>query len=367
MGKSIRQTETSKHKNVASIGMDLGDRMSDYVIFGPSGTAVERGKVATTAVDLQSLLGRVSPTSVAIEVGTHSPWVSRLIETSGHRAIVANGRKVALISGNKRKNNRIDAEMLGRLARVDEELLFPIRHRSEAAQRDLATLRAREAAVRTRTRLINHVRGASKAIGKRLSRCSAEAFPGRCMSELPPPLVEALRPLVEQITSLIKVIRAYDRQIEAMTARYPDAKTLQQIKGVGALTSMAFLLTLDNAGRFTRSRSVGPYLGLVPGTDDTGDTHVQKRITREGDVFLRRLVVSSAHYILGPFGQDCDLRRHGLAIAERGGKNAKKRAVVAVARKLSVLLHRLWITGETYDPLYNVHRREQDMPQAMSA
>lgn len=360
MGKSIKGVVESKHEGVASVGIDLGDRSSEYVVLGPTGRPIERGKVATRAVDLQGLLGALPATVVAIEVGTHSPWVSRLIEASGHRAIVANGRKVALISGNKRKNNRIDAELLGRLARVDAALLFPIHHRSEAAQRDLAILRAREAAVRTRTRLINHVRGASKSIGKQLNRCSAEAFAGRCLNELPPVLVEALRPIVEQIARLVKVIRAYDRQIETMAERYRDASKLRQVKGVGALTAMAFLLTIDNAGRFSRSRSVGAYLGLVPGTDDTGDTHVQKRITREGDVFLRRLMVSSAHYVMGPFGEDCDLRRHGMGIAERGGKNAKKRAVVAVARKLAVLLHRLWTSGASYEPLYNAQQRQQD-------
>ena len=363
MTKSIKRSvavkSESKNKTVASIGIDLGDRSSEYVVFASSGAPIERGKVATKSADLQSLLSRFPPTVVAIEVGTHSPWVSRLIEAAGHRAIVANGRKVALISGNKRKNNRIDADILGRLARVDEQLLYPIRHRSEAAQRDLATLRAREAAVRGRTRLINHVRGASKAIGKQLSRCSAEAFAKRCLSELPAVLTDALGPIVKQIASLIQVIRAYDKQIEAMVERYPEAAKLMAVHGVGALTTMAYVLTLDDGGRFRRSRSVGAFLGLIPGSDDTGDLHVQKRITREGDAFLRRLMVSSAQYIMGPFGKDCDLRRHGMAIAQRGGKNGKKRAVVAVARKLAVLLHRLWISDVAYDPLYIAKQLEQ--------
>lgn len=361
MAKSIKQTVQSKHEVVTSVGIDLGDRSSDYVVFGSRGAPVERGKVATKSEEIESLMKRLGPTVIAIEVGTHSPWVSRLIEANGHRAIVANGRKVALISGNKRKNNRIDAEMLGRLARVDEALLFPIAHRSEAAQRDLAILRAREAVVRTRTRLINHVRGASKAIGKQLSRCSAEAFAGRCLKELPAVLVEALEPIVKQIASLVQLIRAYDKTIDKMVDRYPDAKKLIQVRGVAALTAMAYILTIDRAGRFSRSRAVGPYLGLVPGSDDTGDKHVQKRITREGDVFLRRLMVSSAQYIMGPFGKDCDLRRHGMAIAARGGKNAKKRAVVAVARKLAVLLHRLWTSEVAYDPLYNAKQHEQQV------
>lgn len=352
MRKSISSKATMKHETAGSIGVDLGDRTSDYVIFGLTGEPVECGKVATTAPALQELLGRVGPTVVAIEVGTHSAWVSRLIETSGHRVLVANPRKVALINRNKRKNNRIDAELLGRLARLDPKLLFPVQHRSEQAQSDLAVLRSRDAMMRCRTRLINHVRGASKAVGKQLSRCSAEAFAKRCMSELPGAVVEALRPLVQQIAAMTKTIVEYDRQIEAMADRYPAVAKLREVKGVGPLTATSYVLTLDDPSRFRRSRAVGPYLGLVPGTDDTGDTHVQRRITREGDVFLRRMVVSAAQYILGPFGEDCDLRRYGAAIAARGGKNGKKRAVVAVARKLAVLLHRLWVGSEKYDRFY---------------
>lgn len=129
------------------------------------------------------------------------------------------------------------------------------------------------------------------------------------------------------------------------------------------MTAMAYVLVIDDAKRFGQSRAVGAYLGLIPGTDDTGDTHTQRRITREGDPFLRRLLVSSAQYMLGPFGEDCTLKRYGQAIAARGGKNGKKRAVVAVARKLAVLLHRLWVSGEAYDRFRNTEQQSaQECP-----
>jgi transposase len=131
------------------------------------------------------------------------------------------------------------------------------------------------------------------------------------------------------------------------------------VEGIGPLTALTFVLTLEDPHRFEKSRSVGAYLGLVPATDRSGDSDPQKRISKEGEEMLRKLLVGSAHYVLGPFGSDSDLRRHGEKIASRGGKNAKKRAAVAVARKLCVLLHRLWITGEVYDPLYNTHRRQE--------
>jgi transposase len=120
---------------------------------------------------------------------------------------------------------------------------------------------------------------------------------------------------------------------------------LPVVEGVGTLTALTFVLTLEDPYRFEKSRSVGAYLGLVPATDQSGDRDPQKRISKEGDEMLRKLLVGSAHYILGPLGKDSDLRRHGERIASRGGKNAKKRAAVGVARKLSVLLHRLWVTA----------------------
>ena len=139
---------------------------------------------------------------------------------------------------------------------------------------------------------------------------------------------------------------------------YPETELLRQVEGIGPLTALTFVLTLEDPYRFEKSRSVGAYLGLVPASDQSGERDPQRRISKEGDEMLRRLLVGSAHYILGPFGSDSDLRRHGEKIASRGGKNAKKRAVVAVARKLSVLLHRLWVNAEVYDPLYNTHRRQ---------
>ena len=158
--------------------------------------------------------------------------------------------------------------------------------------------------------------------------------------------------LATAIDALSEQVRCYDKRIETLTEqRYSETAVLRQITGVGALTSLAFVLTLFDKQRFPRSRDLGPYLGLVPRQDESGDRSPQLPITKAGNGYLRRLLVGSAHYVLGPFGPDSDLRRFGQRLAERGGKNAKKRAVVAVARKLAVLLHRLWVTGEVYDPL----------------
>jgi transposase len=221
----------------------------------------------------------------------------------------------------------------------------------------LALIRSREALVNSRTQLVNHVRGVAKSFGHRLPKCSARSFHKKVAEDLPKELMAPLGPLLETIGQLTERIRDYERKLEEIaTERYPETKILRQVEGIGPLTALSFVLVLEDPHRFLKSRAVGAYLGLIPGEDRSGESDPQQRISKQGDEMLRRLMVGSAHYILGPFGSDSDLRRHGLKIAGRGGKNAKKRAVVAVARKLSVLLHRLWVTGEIYEPLYNARR-----------
>lgn len=351
MAKSIKAA--TKVTVMVAIGLDLADMWSDWVGLDESGAEVRRERVKTTEGELRGVFGAIGSTKIALEVGTHSAWVSRLLSSLGHTVVVANARRVALISKNRRKNNGIDAEFLARLLRADEKLLFPIHHRQASSQVDLATLRSRDVLVGCRTKLINHVRGVCKAAGVKLPKCGAEAFVARCSEHVPEAWRKALNPILEQITRLAVQIKAYDRDISAMIKRHPEAERLRQIKGVGELTALAYYLTVEDPHRIVRSRSAGAYFGLVPGSADSGEKHEPRRITKEGDRFCRRLLVSSAQYILGPFGADSDLRRHGLTIAARGGKNAKKRAVVAVARKLAVLMHRLWISDQKYIPLFN--------------
>lgn len=336
---------------VWTIGLDVGDRTSRVLAMDAAGASVHEESLRTTSAALQRFFSRYPGARVALEVGTHSPWISRLLQGLGLETIVANARKVRLISHNERKTDRMDAELLARLARVDPALLYPIRHRGATAQADLALLHARDALVRNRTRLINHVRGAVKSLGARLPGCSAAAFAQRAAAHLPAELAPALEPLLAESARLTALIRGYDRRIEALCAkRYPVTARLRQVRGVGPLTALAFVLTLEDPARFARSRKVGPYLGLVSRRHDSAEARPQLRISKAGDEFLRRLLVSCAQYILGPFAKDCVLRRHGEAIARKGGKNAKKRAVVAVARKLAVLLHALWRSGADYEP-----------------
>lgn len=335
-------------------GLDLGDRFSRLCGVDREGRIVEEGRLATTEAALRRRFAGAERCRIVVEVGTHSPWAVPLLESFGHEVIPANPRKLRLIYENDRKSDRVDAEYLARVGRLDPKLLSPVRHRGAQARADLAVIRTRDILVRARTKLVNHVRGTVKAVGGRVPRCSTASFPKRAVEGIPEVLGSTLMPVLEMIRELTQQIRAYDRQIERLCEeRYPEAELLRAVPGVGALTALCFILTLEDPTRFRRSRDVGPYLGLVPRRADTGESSPQLRITKAGDEMLRRLLVGSAHYLLGPFGPDTDLRRWGLKIAERGGKNAKKRAVVAVARKLAIVLHHLWLTGEVYEPLHN--------------
>jgi transposase len=351
----------NKERPQVTAGLDLGDKYSYLCLLDTdSGEPIEEGRVHTTPEALRRRFCSERPLRIAIEAGTHSPWVSRVLKECGHEVLVANARKVRLIYSNKRKTDEMDAENLARLARLDPKLLYPLKHRDEDSQAHLAIIRSRQSLVDARTQLVNHVRGAVKSFGARLPKCPARSFHKRVAEHVPEALWPALEPMLETIGSLTERIRDYERQLEMISKEhYPETELLRQVEGIGVLTALTFVLTVEDPYRFEKSRAVGAYLGLVPATDQSGDRDPQKRISKEGDEMLRRLMVGSAHYILGPFGSDSDLRRHGEKIASRGGKNAKKRAVVAVARKLSVLLHRLWVTGELYEPLYNTHRRTQ--------
>lgn len=338
-----------------TVGMDLGDRFHAICVLDSEGTVIERKKLKNTKEALEAYYGDCPSCQVALEAGTHSGWISRLLESMGHQVVVAQPRAVRAIWSSDRKNDAADAEMLARLLRADPKLLSPIKHRSEQAQVDLLMIKARDGLVQMRTKLINQVRGLGKSLGHRFPASDTHTFALKARAELPDMLAEALESVLDVIDELSQRIRIYDKKIEQRARNdYPETATLQSVPGVGALTALAYVLTLDDPTRFERSREVGPYLGLVPRQDQSGEQDKQLRITKAGDRYLRRLLVGSAQYLLGAFGPDCQLRRFGLSLAERGGKAAKKRAVVAVARKLAVLLHKLWVSGDLFDPQFGL-------------
>jgi transposase len=341
-----------------TIGVDLGDRTSHYCVVDREAAVIERGKFDTTAVCLQRAFSRWAPSRVVMEVGTHSPWVSHGVEKLGHEVFVANARHLRAIFAADNKSDRVDAEKLARLGRFDVELLHPIRHRSPQAQADLARIRTRAGLVETRTAQSNRIRGIVKSFGGRIpSDIRPEALPKKARAYIPEELKEALEPMLKVLAVTVAQIRELEKEIQKLCEeRYPETEALRQVRGVGWITSLSFVLTIEDPDRFDRCREVGPYLGLVPRRDASGKRDPELSITKAGDKQLRWLLVQCAHYMLGRYGEDSDLRRWGLALAARGKKNAKKRAVVAVARKLAVLLLSLWKSGEEYEPLRNSER-----------
>src|SRR6202142_2404050 len=333
-----------------TIGVDLGDRFSHYCVLNGAGEVIWEDRLPTTPKGIDEVFSKIPPSRVALETGTHSPWVSRQLARLGHEVIVAHARNVRLIGDSSRKDDRLDARTLARLARIDPGLLGPGRHRSAKAQIHLTGIRAR-------TALVNAARGLTKSYGERLQKCGTQQMNRESAKGLSQELRDALDPLLAEIESLNARIAEYDRRIEQVAKEvYPQVALLKQVKGVGTLIALTYVLTLDDPHRFRRSRDAGCFVGLRPGRRNSGMSQPQLHISKEGDRYLRTMLVQGAHYILGPFGEDSDLRRWGLRLAERGGKNAKKRAVVAVARKLAVLLHKLWVSGEVYEPLRNNHK-----------
>jgi len=352
--KQIRNFSQQK----LTIGLDLGDRSSWYCLLDEAGSVRLEQRVSTTAKAMREVFGRIPRSRIALETGVHSPWVSRLLSELGHEVIVAHARNVRLIGESRRKDDRLDAQTLARLARIDPQLLCPVRHRSAKAQADLTVIRARAGLVRARTALVNTARGLAKSYGERLRGCNVRNMNPEKAEGLSPELQTALQPLLAGIEMLSEQIREYNERIERLAQQsYPQVALLKQVKGVGTLIALTFLLTLEDAHRFRKSRDVGCYLGLQPGRRNSGQSEPQMHISKEGDPYLRTLLVQGAQHILGPFGANSDLRRWGLKLAERGGRNGKKRAIIAVARKLAVLLHRLWVSGEVYDPLRNSNQR----------
>jgi transposase len=350
-------------KGTTVIGMDVSDKLSYLCVVDGSGEVLGEDRIRTTPDSLRRWFGKRSARRVVLEVGAHSPWIDDLLRQIGHEVCVADPRTTRMIFESDRKTDRHDALQLARLGLLHPDLVRPVVHRSRATRAALAVLRARAALVEVRSGLVNHVRGSVKPWGVRLPACSTSIFPRRAADLLPPEIAEALRPLLEQIGEISERIEAYDDQVEQMAQeQYPDTKILRRVPGVGPVTALTYVLTLERPERFRHSRAVGSYVGVTARQDQSGDVRKQLRITKAGDRTLRTLLVQCAHHILGRYGPDCDMKRWGLALCQRGGKASKKRAIVAVARRLAVLLHALWKTRGVYDPFRLARERGEKIP-----
>jgi transposase len=350
LSKQGPQKEMGKDRATITVGLDLGDRFSHYCVLNAEADVIEEGRTQSTEVALRRHFPAEPRLRMALECGTHSPWVSRLLKELGHEVIVANARKIPSITGSESKNDRNDAEKLARFAAYDPRLLSPVRHRSQPRQLDLNLITVRATLVRARTMMINSLRGLVKSAGGRLPGGSAESAPARFKAAIPTALVPATDPMVVQIAQLNGQIKWLDEQIEKLPRKYPEITLLRTVPGVGPVVAAAYVLTLDRVDAVADNRQAGAFLGLRPRQSQSGDADPQRRITKTGNSYLRSLLVQSAQYILGRFGPDSQLRRWGLKLAASGGKRGKKRALVAVARKLAVLMHSMWRSGCRFEP-----------------
>lgn len=354
---SKSKTKSNPAIPAITVGIDLGDKKHAICVLDAGGEIIEERTITNHRESLRRLSAKYPGARVVMEVGSHSPWTSRLLKGLGHEVLVANARKLRAIYMNDRKSDNRDAEMLARIGRMDPKLLHPVAHQSEEAQRDLLEIKQRDSMVRQRVNLISTVRFTLKSLGIRVASPNTSCFARRArltLGESEPEVLAVVEPMLGLIDAITETVKELTRRIEQMgETKYPETKRLRQITGIGPITALAFRLTIGDPERFADSRDVGAYLGLVPKRDQSGAVDKEMRISKAGDAYLRKLLVSAAQYVLGPFGPDCDLRRRGLELEARGGRGAKKKAVVAVARKLAVLMHALWRKEADYRPLRN--------------
>lgn len=339
-----------KKKQNYTIGIDLGDRKHEVCVLDRDGEVEETQSIGSDRDALRRLAKKYPKCLVIVECGAQSPWISRFLAELGMEVIVANARKVRAIWDQDFKTDERDAEMLARIGRLDRRLLRPIRHGSEAAQKEMLSMKLRDTLVRRRRDIINAIRGTLKSLGHRIRNPDSARFHKIALDEVPVDQHHVIEPLVKVLSVVTAEIKNYDKMIAEAAQNHPIAKHLQQIVGIGPITSLYFVHKIEDPQRFERVRDIGSYVGLCPKRDQSGACDKQLRITKAGDSYLRRLLVSAAQYILGHFGKECALREFGLKLSERGGPRAKKKAVVAVARKLSVLMLSLWKSGADYEP-----------------
>ena len=348
-------TQPTASTSPVTIGLDTGDRRIHFCAIEKRDVK-GRGSCATTRAGLDRALAPYRGAHIVLEAGSQSAWMARHLEASGFSVHTVDPRRVQLITKDHRKTDRRDAEMLARLGGAMPELLGRVHHRSEQAHADLMLIRVRDHLVDARCGMVQCVRGLAKSFGITLPAMSTQVFGRKAGESIPEAIQPAIQPILQQIDGVTKAINELEKRIEEATARYPEVVPLRKIRGVGPITSLAFVLKIEDPKLFTDSRRVASWIGLCPRSHASGDSDPELSISKCGDPYLRRLLVQCAHYILGPFGEDSDLRRFGLRLVARGGRSAKKKAVIAVARKLAVLMHRLWLRGLDYDPLHQ-HKR----------
>jgi len=334
------------------VAMDLSDKENEFCQIDELGVKVNSGKVKNTPNDAELFFRSFSKEidlTVVIEAGTCSSWIARIIEHCGHKVIVANPRKVRAIWDTVNKTDERDAELLARLGRVDPILLSPIKHRCLEEQLDLTVIRLRESLVQARTKISNCIKGMLKTTGVMLEKSiEPQYLPKQLPLHISSDMLKMFEPMLIAISAMNEQIRTYEKKIDDLCLKYPECGQFMKVRGIGPITALTFRLTISDPNRLIRTRDVGAYLGLIPKRDQSGTIDKRLGITKAGDKLCRTMLIRAANYMIGSFGEDCDLRRFGLKIKAKGGKAPTKRASCAVARKLAVMMLSMWKSGEDY-------------------
>jgi len=335
------------------IGIDIGDNTNFICVLNKRGDIVNEVEVSNTKDAMKKFIRPFKKYKLALEACSHSLWLQMLLSDDKEREVfVSNPRKVRAISDNIKKSDPEDARLLARLVRSDTELLSPIQLRDIGTQQDLMHIKSREMLIRTKGDLVRHVRGVLKPFGLKLPKeVTSDNFHKEAKNHIPKEYLRILNPLLNSIKNLVLDIAKYDKKIKSLIKiKYPETNNLQTMNGVGPLTALTFILVIGDPTRFKKSRDVGAYLGLTPRRDQSGDQDKSLPITKAGDVRLRCLLVNCSHHILGVFGKESQIRSWGLKIAgESGNKIRKKKAVIAVSRKLAVIMHSMLISGKPFE------------------
>ncbi len=360
-----RQQEEWVKKPLATLGIDLGDVTSNVCLLNRAGGQMGEFEVDTTPEGFQKFFQELPDASrIALEVGTHSPWANRLLRELGHEVLVVNARKLAK---RRIKTDRRDAQMLAQKAYQESEDLVQVRHRGEQQQIDILVVQVRATLVETRTKLINAARGKVKPFGCRLAAMDTDNVTAALADNLPEGIAGSIKSILRVVEEVNLELQLLDDQITELIKQYPATKEMMKIRSVGPVTALTFVLTISDPKRFDSSRTVGVALGMTPSKYQSGQNDPQLGISKAGDAYLRGLLVQCSQLILAKNGGDSDIRRWGLKLAGNGTDgHQKKRAVIAVARKLAVLMHTLWTSGAAYDPFYH-SRREAKKQHAQAA
>ena len=356
-----------------TIGMDVSDRKTQVCVMAKTGATpkiVMETTIPTTKDGLAKFLSTQDGAApVAFETGMHCRWMSEVAEGMGFKVYVANPCRLRMITESKTKNDVNDARMLARIALSDPGLLHPVKLRGPEHQKMLNLHEMRNLLVKQRTGIVVQLRAIAKSMGFRIAKCQAAGFHNLDRKAWPEGFRDIAWPMLKNLEQLAVTIKTYEKQIREL-AETPTFKAqverLMEIRYVGLFVATGFIaVTGGDMDRFEKPRDIGPWLGVTPRQDQSGDIDRQCHITKAGSKMLRWKLAECAQRVLQKNSADTDLKVKGLRICARGGKIAKGKSITAVARGLAVLMvAMLKKPNEQYVPLSDAKAKELEQIRA---